>query len=448
MDHIPPLYWYKLVFMTELLVAEALASYSLKKQEHFAAKVVVSVICLYLIAFFMPILFGNPVFNTFYVSAVFLLLFSASICFMKLCFDENIATLLFCGVVAYTTQHISYSSVAYFLSITRINQYNIYGNIWIDVQAEDWISLVVYLGIYACIYWFVWAFIEHKIREQEKLKVEKLLLFGLVGVLFVDVVLSIAVTYFMQNQDPAAQTIVFLYRLANCVFVYIMLYSVLRKRIAENELEAITQLWEQDRKSYVLSKRNIELINMRCHDLKHQIRKLRSVDGAVSMDYLAELEQNIDIYHNTIRTGNEALDLIIAENAMDMASKQIRFSAMVDGDELSILSPTDIYSLFGNALSNAIEAVEEIEDPEKRVIRLRVRREADMLLIHTENSFNSILLDEKGLPKTTKTGEGHGYGLRSMQLIAEKYQGILTVSVEDSLFCLDILFPIESKASS
>lgn len=38
------------------------------------------------------------------------------------------------------------------------------------------------------------------------------------------------------------------------------------------------------------------------------------------------------------------------------------------------MSPYDIYSLFGNAITNAIEAVTKIEDKEKRNISLVMKK--------------------------------------------------------------------------
>ena len=60
--------------------------------------------------------------------------------------------------------------------------------------------------------------------------------------------------------------------------------------------------------------------------------------------------------------------------------------------------------------------------------------------IHISNYFSGTLQIEDGLPKTSKTGEEgfHGYGMKSMKLIAEKYGGSLRASAEGELFTLDI----------
>jgi len=51
----------------------------------------------------------------------------------------------------------------------------------------------------------------------------------------------------------------------------------------------------------------------------------------------------------------------------------------------------------------------------------------------------SVALSEDGLPRTTKTGSGHGFGLRSIQRIAEKYGGMMSVRQEGSLFKLSVM---------
>ena len=46
---------------------------------------------------------------------------------------------------------------------------------------------------------------------------------------------------------------------------------------------------------------------------------------------------------------------------------------MMEGKLLSFMKQSDIYSLFGNAVDNAIKAVERLSDDERRYISVRVR---------------------------------------------------------------------------
>ena len=113
-----------------------------------------------------------------------------------------------------------------------------------------------------------------------------------------------------------------------------------------------------------------------------------------------------------------------------------------DGPALDFMSAADIYALFGNALDNAIRAVNELDDAGVRSISLVVRRVAGVVSIHIENPFAGSMEMRDGLPVTTKDDRtGHGFGLRSMRLTAERYGGTLTVLAEGGRFHVNAIFP-------
>ena len=91
-----------------------------------------------------------------------------------------------------------------------------------------------------------------------------------------------------------------------------------------------------------------------------------------------------------------------------------------------------------NALSNAVEAVQGVPQG-KRFISLTMQRDADMLSIHMENPYAGTVEMRDGLPQTQNDQDYHGFGMRSMQRITEKYNGSLTVQPKEGLFLLDIL---------
>ena len=106
------------------------------------------------------------------------------------------------------------------------------------------------------------------------------------------------------------------------------------------------------------------------------------------------------------------------------------------------MSVSDICSLFGNALENAIRAVEILEDPEERIISLKVQEKNGMLLIRADNSFRGNLVFDGDLPQTTKKKDGyHGYGLKSIQMVAKKYAGVMRIQTDEQ-FALTVMIPI------
>lgn len=189
-----------------------------------------------------------------------------------------------------------------------------------------------------------------------------------------------------------------------------------------------------------ISKENIELINIKCHDIKNQIATL---GDRVPQEEIRELERAVDIYDMAFKTGNEALDVLMVEKLMVCENKNIRLDCMMDGKLLSFMKQSDVYALFGNAVDNAIEAVERIVNEERRYISVRVRMEKGMLVIHFENYYEGEIAFVKGLPQTTKEDKRyHGFGMKSIRMIVEKYQGHFSVGAKDGIFTLNILLPI------
>ena len=122
-------------------------------------------------------------------------------------------------------------------------------------------------------------------------------------------------------------------------------------------------------------------------------------------------------------------------------SENIRFTCMADGCALSFMSAPDIYSLFGNAVDNAIEASRKVADTDRRIIGIVARRSGDMLSVNVYNYFEGELKFRGGLPVTTKSDAfAHGYGVRSISMITEKYGGDMSVVARDGIFNLNMLF--------
>lgn len=109
------------------------------------------------------------------------------------------------------------------------------------------------------------------------------------------------------------------------------------------------------------------------------------------------------------------------------------------------MKDSDIYSLFGNLLDNAIEAVSALDDG-KRIIGLRVRAVGDLLSINAHNYYENKLTLDNGIPETTKKDKQyHGFGLKSIQYVCDKYGGDLSINTQNNVFTVNILFPLATN---
>ena len=106
----------------------------------------------------------------------------------------------------------------------------------------------------------------------------------------------------------------------------------------------------------------------------------------------------------------------------------------------------DICSIFGNALDNAIESVEKLEDVNRRLIRVAVFAQDNFLMIRVENYFETPVKLKNGEFATTKANKlYHGYGIKSIRYTADKYGGSVSITTEDRWFHLRVLIPIDNS---
>ena len=114
---------------------------------------------------------------------------------------------------------------------------------------------------------------------------------------------------------------------------------------------------------------------------------------------------------------------------------------MADCSNMGFISNGDLYALFGNIMDNATEAAGEVEDENKRCIAVNIREAAGWISVTVENYFTGELsFSEDGLPLTRKAKKSeHGFGLKSVRHIAEKYGGNVSVETEGDIFRISVL---------
>ncbi len=175
------------------------------------------------------------------------------------------------------------------------------------------------------------------------------------------------------------------------------------------------------------------------HDFHNHIGVLRQMlsrqnyDGAAA--YLDELHGPVREMADTVWTGDETVDYLINSKAAMAAAGQISMQVQVEFPRRTNIRSADLCAVIGNLLDNALEAAGRISEPEQRFIRLVIRRINQMLVIKVENSFAGRPKEEDGRLKTTKTEQGlHGWGLKSAQTAAEKYDGMVQTSYDGTVF--------------
>lgn len=229
------------------------------------------------------------------------------------------------------------------------------------------------------------------------------------------------------------------------IAMLIMQISISRESVLEQKYNVIEELLHSEQKKHQMTAENVELINRKCHDLKHQLAGIKRMQNEDERQkYIQGIESAVLFYESAIKTGNETLDLIMMEKLLYCQEHEIKLTCISDAEKLNSLETPDIYSLFGNAIDNAIESVSEEPDPSKRVISMRIGSWGGFLTIHVENYLGHEITISNGLPVTTKENkEYHGFGVLSIRHIVEKYHGEIRIRTDNNQFQLDILIPVE-----
>ena len=406
-------------FPIQIILAECLFLGKLQRKKGFCALYLSAVAALLLLFFLMPQVKGgiNVIYGGVFILTVALLWGGC---------ENGWESVLFCCVGAYAIQHLAFNTVCVFWILNSMDGFGTLFDtglyVWgdYDIFQWGWKAVPVYLGIYASIYGACYCLF---IRRLDKLEVMELKNIS-------QIILGLGIIAFTFGASA----------IFCCVMVLILQFGLVsRERLLREQaqMEAMLELSERQRK---ISKENIDIINIKCHDLKKQVGALRKLP-----DYennLREIEQAIDIYDSVVETGNEALDIVLTEKSLLCERTDIRFTYMVDGKALGFMNSADIYAMFGNALDNAIEAV-RCEEVENRIITLTVRGKHGNLSIMMDNYCGRIVTFEDGLPVTTKRDKRHhGFGTKSIAFIAEKYQGRVHMYQEDDRFCIKVTVPI------
>lgn len=235
----------------------------------------------------------------------------------------------------------------------------------------------------------------------------------------------------------------------SCLLLVIILLDLFRIRRAEREQIIMERLLRQEQEQHNISRATIDVINRKCHDLRHQIAALRHMNEEEQEKSIGELEKAVMIYDSFPKTGNKDLDIVLTEKCLLAEKQHVTVRCIVDGEKLSFMALEDMYSLMGNALDNAIEAASAEEKESRRIVTLYLAAKGNFLSIHVENPCAREPLFQDGFPITSKEDtDYHGYGMRSMCFLCEKYGGVLTTEWEDGIFLLNMLFPIAEEKTT
>ncbi len=179
------------------------------------------------------------------------------------------------------------------------------------------------------------------------------------------------------------------------------------------------------------------------HDMKNHIlvavSYLNNGEVEQSKNYLSQVLDNLNKTYSYIQTGNSVMNYIINSKLEKAHNMGIKFKAEIENLPFDKMGSVDFSSLLSNILDNAVEAA--IKAKEKFIyIAILRKRGYDTILVKNKIDF-SVLETNPELLSDKNNNEQHGYGIKQIKTIAEKYEGIVDIYEEDNMFCTNVMIP-------
>ena len=370
--------------------------------------------------------------NVSWFRTIFFTIFVFSLIVLFLPSNMNIRRTLFFGISGYAIQNFADNLFFAIKSIFKINFDNRY------------YDLLMFIAVYVIVYsLYLLLFLKKLSKESLKNMDNKVVIRTSLFALLVVNVLSM---YSQSCNDRTGLIATNLYAIIACILLLAIQYNTFSIGKLKNDKVVLESLLDKENEHLRLSKANNELINIKCHDIKHQIEALKDdISDEDKKCMLDDLKKEISFYDESIKSGNATLDTLLMEKYFYCKKHHIKFSAIIDGSKLDFIDNIDVYSLFGNAIDNAINSVLKATY-DKRVITLNVKIVNDAkVVIHMENYCNEKIEFLNDLPQTKKNQEVHGFGTKSIKYICEKYGGKVTFRVADNKFLLNAVIPLRKE---
>ncbi len=420
--------WGVVSYLGALIIATYLVAKKIERRPHFVIRAVLSIAGIFLYKICFDQILGGLVLAD--INRLFLrtmdsfALYTLCMLAVGMCYQCDIWAMLFCATSGYCLQHMSQRT---YLTVHRLFLPGI----------SEYAAALLLLLVTAAFYLALYQAIVKKANYRGVMLDSRIqIMVSLVSVIIMIFLNSFA----LSAASGLSEVRIYLFlHSALCAFLaFFVEFGWLAAKKAEIENGMMRQMAEAAQKNYMVESNIVETMNIAMHDLKHMLSMLtNSLDANV----IEGLQQTVSTYDSIFRTGNHALDVTLTCISLICSKKNITFTCSVDGSKLQFLSEVEIYSLFTNLLENAIEAVDRIETPGKRLISLTTRDTQTAFIIHEENYLGTTPAFEDGLPKTTKEDTlYHGFGTKSIRVICEKYGGVCSMDASDGIFEVDIKF--------
>lgn len=303
------------------------------------------------------------------------------------------------------------------------------------------IAILILLSFWSKLLYLIMAvfcariFVPHKYVKEEPRFFAMFCVLPIVSAILAAVIIYIGM-HSEVNQTTSTMMAIFIAALLIINLLFLRIYNYIQKMYSEQlQMQLIIQKEENDALYYQTLQAQSDSQRILVHDIKNHMHAIKRLAEQGQMqavsEYLGQMDKTVLSIPQTRLCDEPVLNILLLRFADDCKNKGVDFACDVRGNCLAFMDATSITALFGNLLSNALEAT--VLSQEKIVeLTVRVDDNQGSTTIFVSNSCDvAPIPDLRGMYITNKNDRRrHGIGLKSIQRVVQKYHGLSTMQYD------------------
>lgn len=241
-----------------------------------------------------------------------------------------------------------------------------------------------------------------------------------------------------------SQSLVFITLLSlglSVIGIAVIVYYISELEQKHQETRVSLQKLEMEKSNYVQLNELAKGLKIMRHDLKHDYLLIeRYLEENKFSKIMDVVHSRIDELHEvalTVNSANDLINTIINYKLMIARSKNIAVNCEINVSEREYMRDYHLNELLSNLLDNAIE------NSSKDDAEIDIFIEEDVVLyLEVVNRIDESVLKTNPNLHTSKIGNNHGHGIKSIQRIVNEYRGSVKIFEKDLQFHVSIIIPL------
>ena len=176
------------------------------------------------------------------------------------------------------------------------------------------------------------------------------------------------------------------------------------------------------------------------HDMKNHtlviLSYLEENKTEKARQYAGEILDKLNRMYTYVNVGNSLLSYIINSKLSRAKEQGVEIKVEIENLPFAYMESVDFSALLNNMLDNALCAA--LNSRKKRLeVDISSRKGIDVITV--KNSIDESVLKNNPELKSSKEEPGHGYGMKQIKAITEKYNGNIDIYEKKEMFIVSVM---------